>query len=294
MELKRRLDLDARRHINTSSDSELMLNVFASELNETGKARVNNADIVGALSRMYEQCIGGWACTAMLAGQECQVLGFGHHTKRFSGYGVIGFRDACKLKNRFQQLMHDPQYWHSTATSHNDGRVCEDKLTPIIWLVGIRPLIMGSRRSDGGEGTDYMMASESCALKQLGYSNFRDILPGEAVIIQKGPKGPSPVFFQVQERLHYAPDIFEFCYFARPDSVIDGMSVHQSRENMGDRLGRKIMRTLTPEELNEIDVVIPIPETSNTSVPVSHTPNESMPRGPFREVGIRFHLMEEC
>lgn len=123
---------------------------------------------------------------------------------------------------------------------------------------------MGSRPSDAGEGTDYMMASESVALKQLGFEDFADIMPGQAVIIRKGT---APVFYQIQEQKRYAPDIFEFCYFARPDSIIDGISVNQSRENMGTRLGRKIKATIGEKAVREIDVIIPIPETSTTSVP---------------------------
>ena len=205
-ELKRFLDEEAHRHINTDSDSELMLNIFANELYKTGKARINSDDCFAALKGTYAKCQGSWACTAMLA-----------------GFGLIAFRDPY----------------------------------------GIRPLCLGSRKAEG-QGRDYMLASESVALNFFGSraEDIVDIKPGEAVVIEKG-KGP--VFHQIQEPLAYAPDIFEFFYFARPESILDGINVYASRRNMGFSLAKTIAEQLGPERLAEVDAVIPIPETSNVS-----------------------------
>jgi amidophosphoribosyltransferase len=123
-------------------------------------------------------------------------------------------------------------------------------------------MVLGSRPSETGQGSDYMMASESVALVQCGYKTFQDILPGQAVIIEKGKE---PVFKQVAEQAGYSPDIFEYVYFARPDSIIDGIDVDESRRNMGFTLAETIKKQLGQKVLDEIDVVMPIPETSITS-----------------------------
>lgn len=205
-ELRTFLDEEAHRHINTDSDSELMLNIFANELYKTGKARISSDDCVGALKRTYAKCKGSWACTAMIA-----------------GFGIIAFRDPY----------------------------------------GIRPLCLGSRSVEE-HSTDYMLASESAALNFFGSrsEDIRDIVPGQAVIIQKGQ---SPTYHQIQEQLAYAPDIFEYVYFARPDSMIDGINVNATRRSMGLSLAKTVEKQLGKDILAEIDAVIPIPETANTS-----------------------------
>ncbi|KAH0499606.1 hypothetical protein TgHK011_006786 [Trichoderma gracile] len=236
--LREFLDSEARRHINSDSDSELLLNVFAYALNELGKARVNVDDIFASLRDVYAKCQGAYACTAMV-----------------TGFGILGFRDAN----------------------------------------GIRPLCFGSRPSQTLPGAkDYFLASESVALRQLGFTDIIDIKPGQAVFCQKNG---TVHFRQIVEPRSYTPDVFEYVYLARPDSCIDGISVHRSRQNMGVKLAKKMREVLTEKEIAEIDVVIPVPETSNTAAATLASSNFSfvfrtfiLPGQEARKKGIRRKL----
>ena len=189
---------DDLRHVNTNSDSEVLLNVFAHELQQLNKLRPEPDDVFTAVRHLCQRIRGGYAVVAML-----------------SGYGLLGFRDPN----------------------------------------GIRPLVYGKRIAEGGI-TEYMIASESVALDALGYTLISDVQPGEAVYIDEHGK------LHVQqccEPRAMAPCIFEYVYFARPDSILDGSSVYKSRLRMGEYLADKILRE-RPD--HDIDVVIPIPESS--------------------------------
>ncbi len=199
-ELKRDLFLEDLRHINTESDSEILLNVFAHELQSLGKLRITEQDVFQAVAGVHRRCRGGYAAVAMI-----------------TGYGVLGFRDPC----------------------------------------GIRPIVYGKRETE--QGTEYMIASESVALDVLGFELIRDLEPGEAVFIDR--EGKLHVYQCAANPIH-SPCIFEFVYFARPDSIIDDIFVHKARSRMGAMLAKKIMR-VRPK--HDIDAVIPIPDTSRTA-----------------------------
>ncbi|WP_439107036.1 amidophosphoribosyltransferase [Congregibacter sp.] len=199
-ELREELFESEMRHLNTDSDSEVLLNVFAYELQARGKLHPEPEDIFAAVSAVHRRCRGGYAAVAMIV-----------------NYGVIAFRDPY----------------------------------------GIRPLVVGYR----GEGSDreYMVASESVALDVLGFRLLSDVAPGEAVYIDN------------QRQLHMrqcadapklTPCIFEHVYFARPDSLIDEISVYKTRARQGEALARKILKE---KPVHDIDVVIPIPDSSRTA-----------------------------
>jgi len=187
-----------RRNINTQSDSEVLLNVFAHEL---AQQPVLNPDaVMNAVAGVHQRCRGGYAVVALVL-----------------GLGLVAFRDAN----------------------------------------GIRPLVLGRRES--GDGVEYAIASESVAFDILGFTRVRDVLPGECVVVTANGELHARVC--APEQAH-TPCIFEFVYFARPDSMIEDVSVHKARMRMGVKLGEKILR-LRPE--HDIDTVVPIPDTSRTS-----------------------------
>src|SRR5690554_2037702 len=188
------------RHMNTNSDSEVMLNVFAHELSRRGKLQPTEEDVFAAVTRVHERCRGGYAVVAMI-----------------TGYGVLGFRDPH----------------------------------------GIRAIVFGQRQTD--EGVEYMIASESVALDVLGFTLIRDLAPGEAVYITEDGQLHTR---QCAQNPRLSPCIFEYVYLARSDSIMDGVSVYKARMRMGEKLAEKIRRE-RPD--HDIDVIIPIPDTSRTS-----------------------------
>ena len=189
------------RFLSTDSDSEVLLNVFAHELQKQGTSSPTQKEIFKAVRATHKRIRGAYSVIFMI-----------------NGVGIVGFRDPF----------------------------------------GIRPLIFGSRENDL-LGPDYMLASESTVLDTLGFNIISDVEPGEAVFVNK--EGEMFREACIDNPIH-TPCIFEYVYLARPDAVIDNISVHKSRMRMGEALAEKI-NNLKPD--HDIDVVIPIPESSTTS-----------------------------
>ncbi len=196
--LKAELFNTDHRHINTESDSEVLLNVVADELDKATRGKPLRAgDVFAAVRQVHKRLRGSYAVIALIA-----------------GHGVLAFRDPY----------------------------------------GIRPLCFG-RSPDG----TVMLASESVVLEGTGHVFERDVAPGEAIFVDLEGRISAQQCADVP-RLN--PCIFEFVYLARPDSVMDGISVYQARLNLGETLAKRVVSTVPP---SEIDVVIPIPESSRPS-----------------------------
>jgi amidophosphoribosyltransferase len=196
--LRREVFEQDRRNINTESDSEVLLNVFAHELDT--QRSLDPEAAFKAVEGVHRRCVGGYAGVALVL-----------------GLGVVAFRDPH----------------------------------------GIRPLVIGKRTVAAGD--EYIVASESVALDVLGFERIRDVAPGEGVVITARGELHTR---QCAEPATHTPCIFEFVYLARPDSMIEDVSVHKARMRMGMKLGEKILRE-RPD--HDIDVVIPIPDTSRDS-----------------------------
>jgi amidophosphoribosyltransferase len=200
-ELKQTLFAEDLRHVNTNSDSEVLLNVLAHELQMHGHAgRLDLDTIFAAVSGVHARCRGAYAVVALIA-----------------GYGLLAFRDPH----------------------------------------GIRPLVIG--KNEGSGAPEYIVASESVAIDALGFKILRDVVPGEAVFVDLNRRMHSR---QCASSSALNPCIFEYVYLARPDSVMDGISVYKTRLRMGVSLAEKIKREFSHLQ---IDVIIPIPDTSRPS-----------------------------
>ncbi|HTJ96787.1 MAG TPA: amidophosphoribosyltransferase [Rhodocyclaceae bacterium] len=200
-QLKQDMFLQDLRHMNTNSDSEVLLNVFAHELQAASKQyQVDSEAIFKAVAGTHKRVKGAYAVLIMIA-----------------GYGLLAFRDPF----------------------------------------GIRPMVIGKNETTAGP--EYMVASESVALDTLGFKYLRDVEPGEAVLIDVAGNFKSR---QCAEHTLHAPCMFEYVYLARPDSLMDGMSVYETRVKMGEFLADKIKATMPNLQ---IDAVIPIPDSSRPS-----------------------------
>lgn len=199
-ELKEELFREDWRHINTESDSEVLLNVFAHELQQAGRLRLTPDHVFRAVAGVHRRCRGAYAVAILIV-----------------GFGILAFRDPF----------------------------------------GIRPVVYGRRNTD--HGPEHIVASESVALDVLGFDLVRDVEPGEALFIDLDGVMHHR---QCADKPEHRPCIFEHVYMARPDSIMDGIAVYKTRLRMGQKLARRLLREW-PD--HDIDVVIPIPDTSRTA-----------------------------
>lgn len=211
-QLQKELTHKDARHLNTDSDSEVLLNIFAHELQQVGKQAIDENAIFQAVSAVHRRCEGAYAVVAVIA-----------------GVGLVAFRDTH----------------------------------------GIRPLVYGEKKTE--TGSEYMVASENVALDVLNFKVLDDVAPGQAIFIHQDGR-----FFKRQCAADtvYAPCLFEYVYLARPDSVIDKINVYKVRLRLGEQLAQKIQREYPDLD---IDVVMPIPDTSRTAASTL-----------AREMGLKF------
>lgn len=198
------------RHVNTDSDSEVLLNVFAHELQQQRAEKPEAEHVFAAVEGVHRRCRGAYAAVALIVGG-----------------GIVAFRDPH----------------------------------------GIRPLVFGRRQTP--QGDEYMVASESVALDILGFERVRDVAPGEAVYICDGKLHTKVC----ADNAELTPCIFEYVYLARPDSIMDEVSVYKARLRMGEHLANRILERY-PNGNHDIDVVVPIPDTGRTAaLPLAHQLN---------------------
>ena len=217
-DLKSTITTSYRRHLATESDSEVLLNVLAHELQNNEGDFTEPSSVFNAVAAVHRQCIGAYAVVAMIMGG-----------------GILGFRDPR----------------------------------------GIRPLVVGRRQAAESGKTEFMIASETAVLDILGFTLIRDIEPGEACYITEG--GELHLQRCAEQSVH-SPCIFEYVYLARPDSVLDGISVYKARLSMGEALAKTFLERFEGGK-HDVDVVIPIPETSRTAaLPLAYRLNV-----PYRE-----------
>ncbi len=201
-QLKNQVIKDNIRYLNTSSDSEVLINVVANEILKLNKLQLEPKDLFHAMEKVFKRLKGSYSCIMMIA-----------------DHGLVAFRD--------------PQ--------------------------GIRPLLIGERHTESLV-KEYVFSSESVALAGMGFDIVSDVQPGEVVYIDMNRK----IHRKQCIKTDWAPCIFEFVYLARPDSVIDKISVYKTRLRMGNVLAKKIGKTLKKEKL-PIDVVMPVPDTARSS-----------------------------